>query len=182
MTARIPFCFAFAVGATGGAARAERRVSAAVSQAVRPLIAQMASDIRYEDKAPPLAVVPLSNAVQLEPAKGVEPGGAARYDIKGLRAGERLQLLALLPVSGQVGWESAKSSAKKNRYNLVIEHADGTHEVLPKVVSEGLVTQKQLSLKVKPGKTVITYWAEGPDVVAGSRAGRMIELNYTPEQ
>jgi hypothetical protein len=176
-----------AFAAAGAPARADLgRLPADVRRVVRPLIAQMASDIRYEEQAPPLEVVPLNKAVRLRPLSAADPIGApngqiVRFDVEGLRTGEELRLVALLPVSGQIGWEGAKESARTNLYHLVIDHADGSREVLPRVPSEGLVTQKKLSLRVKPGKTTITFWADGSSAITGLSSGRMIELNYAPE-
>jgi hypothetical protein len=180
MEFRLRLGIAFAtLGLTGGVARAERGT---LFKTVRPLIAQMASDIRYEERTPDLEVVSIDGAVRLQKwaAPSRPEGGIPRYEIEGLRAGAPLRLLALLPVSGQVGWESAKAFARNNRYTLLIEHADGRREFLRNVAAQGLVTQKQLSLAIKPGKTVISFWTDNTDGAIDERAGRAIELHYTP--
>ncbi len=98
------------------------------------------------------------------------------FDVSNLGASGVLDVTALLPVSAHTG--QAEQFAKTNQYNMVIRHADGTVETLAKTPSTGLVTEKTLSIHLKPGRTLLQFWAEGSGGVGGYRAGREIELNW----
>ena len=100
------------------------------------------------------------------------------YTVSGLSASGSMSLTALLPVSAHTG--QAEQFAKSNTYSMVVKHADGTVQKLAKVSSTGLVTEKALNLKLKPGKTIVQMWPDGsPLRVDGFKAGREIELNWS---
>jgi hypothetical protein len=129
---------------------------------------------------PFLEIVPARAGVRMRQTSwpNYKTGEIARFEVSGLDKSGKLDLVALLPVSGHVGRAEADRYAKSNQYNLVVTHADGTRQALPKVASTGYVTQKDLGLSLKPGKTSIEFWADGSAGVGGYVAGRRIELSW----
>ncbi|MBT8493975.1 MAG: hypothetical protein KJO07_13055 [Deltaproteobacteria bacterium] len=99
------------------------------------------------------------------------------YKVDGLSKSGDFSVTALLPVSAHTG--QAQQFAKSNKYNITVTHADGTVQKINKISSTGLVTEKALNLKLKPGKTVVNMWPDGSAGVAGFKAGREIELNWS---
>jgi len=127
---------------------------------------------------PPMYLVANSDSVHFVQTRqsNYEKDITHAFDVSNLGASGVLDVTALLPVSAHTG--QAEQFAKTNQYNIVIRHADGTVENLAKTPSSGLVTEKTLSIQLKPGRTLLQFWADGSGGVGGYRAGREIELNW----
>jgi hypothetical protein len=161
----------------GQAAQASRGLSARARADIASLRRGMERDIR-DDATPPFEIVPRSDRVRLHQTQiaDYDKGTIAKYRISGLGAGGRLSLVTLLPVSGHTGqWQTF---ARTNRYNLTIEHADGKTHSLHNIRSTGLVTLRELSLRLRRGKTTLQFWPDGSGGVYGYQAGREIELDW----
>jgi hypothetical protein len=140
----------------------------------------MESFIRGIKDTPPMALINASPHAQVTQSAYFDyyGGVTAKYRVTGLGAGGQLDLVALLPVSGHVGLQAAENYARTNQYNVVITHADGTRQTLPKVAATGFVTEHALSLNLKPGKTIVQFWPDGSGGVGGYQTGREIEFHW----
>ena len=140
---------------------------------------QVMNNAIAQNATPPFFLVANKDGVKMSQTrqgnykKNVTPA----YKVDGLAKSGELSLTALLPVSAHTG--QAQQFAKSNKYNITVTHADGTVQKINKVASTGLITEKSLNLKLKPGKTVVNMWPDGSAGVGGFKAGREIELNWS---
>ena len=150
-------------------------ISAHVKNTIASYKDYMVNQAIANNATPPFFLIPhsatMSQTRQGDYKKSITPA----YSVSNASGG-KLDVTALLPVSAHTG--QAQQFAKSNQYNITITHADGTRETIPKVASTGLVTEKVLSIQLKPGKTVVNFWPDGSGGVGGFKAGREIELNY----
>jgi hypothetical protein len=166
---------------TGHAAHA----NATWHQAVQSAATQHASGMESIIKAgatPAFVVLPKTPGVNLRQTQAANYGAGthAVLHVENLPAGASLDLLSLLPVSGHVGLANATNYARTNQYNLVVVEPGGQQTALPKVPTTGFVTQKDLSLSLKPGMTRLLFWPDGSGGVGGYPQGRTIDLHYAP--
>jgi hypothetical protein len=167
------------------AARAQRNARQAVQlgsmakQRAQIMSSMMEGAIR-QNATPAMQVMARKDKVQLTQYESphYKQNRTAKFRVSGLGKSGSLDLVALLPVSGHVGLPNAQKWAKSNKYNVVITHADGTRQTLPKVSSTGFVTMTGMNLKLKKGKTVIQAWADGSAGVGGYKAGREVEIHW----
>jgi hypothetical protein len=155
-------------------------LSGRVAQQVQQVRREMEKTIRDEQATPPFEVVAKQQGVRLRETRASDyhAGIWQRVRVDGTLAGGKLDLVALLPVSGHVGWANAQSYARSNQYNVTFEAAGGQEVALPRVSSTGLVTQTHLSLALKPGSNFVRFWADGSARVGGFPSGRTIEIVY----
>jgi len=154
-------------------------------QAVQQAAAQHASNMEVIIRGgatPAFVVLPKTPGVNLQQTQAANYGAGTHtvHQVQNLPRGANLDLLALLPVSGHVGLANAMRYASTNRYNLTIVEPNGQQTMLPKIATTGFVTQKDLSIALKPGTTRLLFWPDGSGGVSGYPQGRTIDLNYTP--
>jgi hypothetical protein len=105
------------------------------------------------------------------------------YKVSGLGAGQSLDLVALMPVSGHVGGSDAQKLATAqhyaatNTYRIEVRHPDGQVEFIEHVQSKALVTPHELSVRLQPGNTIFRFTPEATSV-EGYLNGRMIEVQW----
>ena len=177
--AKIVFVVSLSVaGSALAAPLAKPPLPAKVAKRVEEVKRDMMKDIK-DDTTPFLNVVPLSASVEMKLTRegDYDTGEWQTYQVHQITSDGVLHVKALLPVSAHTG--EAEKFAKTNRYNMVIEHADGTTETLPQVRSTGLITERDLAVKLTAGSTKLMFWPDDPrSSVGGYAAGRVVEFVY----
>jgi hypothetical protein len=115
------------------------------------------------------------------------PGMHAKLQIDGAKAGEEIELVVVMPVSGHHNLPK-DTYARTNRYDIWLKHPDGAHEMIEDVATpfvsqplEGYATPHLLKVKLQPGSTMLTFAPRGSAGVGGYMNGRTIELVHAPE-
>lgn len=106
--------------------------------------------------------------------------------------GERLDLTVCLNVSGHDFkgadgkhlpdiQQRVEERAKNNRYVIQVTHPDGKVDKMTGIEAKGAIsTAQDISINMKPGKTIVEAWPEGSAGVGGYVEGRRLEISYQP--
>jgi hypothetical protein len=153
------------------------------SEKAKKLASMTSALIREHFASPPMQLVPATKGVSfktLRQAKYQPAQETAAFEVQGKLPGGRIDLIALLPVTGDKARNDLHlDQLAKGSYKVRVAHPDRTGDVVT-VSSTGLVTQTGLSVALKPGVTRIQFWHERSTGVSALPYAREIELHYNP--
>jgi hypothetical protein len=161
------------------------RVSGSVvRQEIRSYTAYMESDIRQR-ATPFVTVVNSIGRMTRTRAPNYKAKVGTRYELTRLGNTGEFSMHLLMPVSGHTGkgMENAlkwgdPNHAEVNHFDIAVTHADGSQQKIENVKATGLVTPYELNLALKPGKTIVQFWAQGSGKVDNYKAGREVEFHW----
>ena len=166
---------ALMVVACSQAGAAGRRLSANARQAMTWYGGDMEKDIRA-GTTPHVIVMNVNGKVTSDRQFDYGTHKPGQMRVTGLGKSGNFKVVMLLPVSGHTG-EAAKF-ARSNRYNVTVAAPGGATWSSPKIASTGLVTPKELTLKLTKGLNVLEFWPDGSGGPGGYVEGRRYHITW----